>query len=250
MEVRESQLQPVPEGKEATRQRILDAATEVFSEKGYHGSAVDDIVKASKTSKGSFYFHFPSKQEIFFALVDRLIVALARSTEEAIQRESGALAKVSAALDTVFRTFSRHRSLAKILLVSGVGLGKAFDERLFAIHARFADAIKSHLDEAVGEGSIPPIDTELTAYVWMGAVNEVIVRWLYTGKPEPLEGALDSLRELLLRSIRANEPGSANQMMPDEDQLPKPSQMRGLVKGLSEGRPAEEYLRDLRDEGR
>ena len=203
MEVRESQVQPAPEGKEATRQRILDAATEVFSEKGYHGSAVDDIVKASSTSKGSFYFHFPSKQEIFFALVDRLIVALARSTEEAIAGESGALAKVTAALDTVFRTFSRHRSLAKILLVSGVGLGKAFDERLMSIHTRFADAIKSHLDEAVAEGSIPPMDTELTAYVWMGAVNEVIVRWLYTGKPEPLEGALDSLRQLLLRSICA-----------------------------------------------
>ena len=208
MEVRESRVQPSTEGpslegKEATRLRILDAATEVFSEKGYHGSAVDDIVKASRTSKGSFYFHFPSKQEIFFALVDRLIAALARSTEEAIAQESGALAKVSAALDTVFRTFSRHRNLAKILLVSGVGLGKAFDDRLLAIHARFADAIKSHLDEAVAEGSIPPVDTELTAYVWMGAVNEVIVRWLYTGKPEPLEGALDSLRELLLRSICA-----------------------------------------------
>ena len=79
---------------------------------------------------------------------------------------------MTAALDTVFRTFSRHRSLAKILLVSGVGLGKAFDERLMSIHTRFADAIKSHLDEAVAEGSIPPMDTELTAYVWMGAVNE------------------------------------------------------------------------------
>ena len=203
MEARESRLRPAQEGKEATRQRILDAAEEVFSEKGYHGSAVDDIVRASSTSKGSFYFHFPSKQEIFFSLVDRLISHLARSTEEAIVRESGALAKVTAALDTVFRTFTRHRSLAKILLVGGVGLGRAFDERLLAIHSRFADAIKSHLDEAVEEGSIEPVDTELTAYVWMGAVNEVIVRWLYTGQPEPLEGALDDLRGLLLRSIGA-----------------------------------------------
>ena len=203
MEVRGSRLQPAQEGKETTRRRILDAAEEVFSEKGYHGSAVDDIVRASSTSKGSFYFHFPSKQEIFFALVDRLVVALAHSTEEAIGRENGALAKVTAALDTVFRTFTRHRSLAKILLVGGVGLGRAFDERLLAMHSRFADAIKWHLDEAVEEGSIPPVDTELAAYVWMGAVNEVIVRWIYTGQPEPLEKALEGLRGLLLRSISA-----------------------------------------------
>ena len=81
---RDSRVQSAPEGKESTRQRILDAATDVFFEKGYHGAAVDDIVKASQTSKGSFYFHFPSKQDIFFSLVDRFIVSLARSAETAI----------------------------------------------------------------------------------------------------------------------------------------------------------------------
>jgi TetR/AcrR family fatty acid metabolism transcriptional regulator len=199
----DSQVKSAPEGKESTRQRILDAATDVFSEKGYHGAAVDDIVKASQTSKGSFYFHFPSKQDIFFSLVDRFIVSLARSAEMAIAQEKGALAKVNAALDTVFTTFSRHRNLAKILLVGGVGLGKVFDERLLATHARFASIIKGHLDDAVIEGSIPPLNTEITAYAWLGAVNEVIVRWLYTGQPDPLQGTLDTLRELLLRSICA-----------------------------------------------
>ena len=197
------QVQSAPEGKESTRQRILDAATDVFSEKGYHGAAVDDIVKASRTSKGSFYFHFPSKQDIFFSLVDRFIVSLARSAETAIAQESGALPKVNAALETVFNTFSRHRNLAKILLVGGIGLGKVFDERLLGIHARFASLIKEHLDQAVVEGSIPPLNTEITAYAWLGAVNEVIVRWLYTGQPDPLEENLDALRRLLLNSICA-----------------------------------------------
>jgi len=200
---RDSRVQSAPEGKESTRQRILDAATDVFSEKGYHGAAVDDIVKASQTSKGSFYFHFPSKQDIFFSLVDRFIVSLARSAETAIAQEKGALAKVNAALETVFNTFSRHRNLAKILLVGGVGLGKVFDERLLSIHASFAFLIKEHLDQAVVEGSIPPLNTEITAYAWLGALNEVIVRWLYTGQSDPLEETLDTLRALLLHSICA-----------------------------------------------
>ena len=77
-----TQCQSTSYGKGATRQRILEAATEVFSEKGYHGAAVDDIVRESQTSKGSFYFHFPSKQDIFFALVDRLASSLTRSAED------------------------------------------------------------------------------------------------------------------------------------------------------------------------
>ncbi len=203
----ESKEQPILEGKEATRKRILDAASEVFAEKGYHDAAVDDIVKASNSSKGSFYFHFPSKQQIFFALVDRLIEAMAHSSERAIARESGALAKVDAALAAVFENFSRHRTFAKILMVGGVGLGKAFDEKLMAIHQRFAELIKHHLDEALAEGSISDIDTEITAYAWLGAVNEILIRWLYTGRPSQLEDALQPLRGLLLSSISAYREG-------------------------------------------
>ena len=44
--------------KSATRERILDAAAEVFATKGYHSSVVDDIVHDSNTSKGAVYFHF------------------------------------------------------------------------------------------------------------------------------------------------------------------------------------------------
>ena len=53
-----------------TRTRILEAAVRVFAEKGYHETRMDDIVSASQTSKGSVYFYFPSKQEIFFGLIE------------------------------------------------------------------------------------------------------------------------------------------------------------------------------------
>jgi hypothetical protein len=71
------------------------------------------------------------------------------------------------------------------------------------IHTRFAGAIQRYLDRAVAEGDIPPQDTEIAAYAWLGAVNEVITRWLYTGEPDPLESAVPALRDHLLRSIGA-----------------------------------------------
>ncbi|WP_368504846.1 TetR/AcrR family transcriptional regulator [Alkalihalophilus sp. As8PL] len=48
-----------------TRKKILDAALELFTEKGFDEVKVSDIVKKSKTSKGAFYTHFSSKYEIF-----------------------------------------------------------------------------------------------------------------------------------------------------------------------------------------
>lgn len=187
--------------KSATRERILDAAAEVFATKGYHSSVVDDIVHDSNTSKGAVYFHFPSKQEIFLALVSRLADTLLGSTQDAITEEQEGLAKFDAALGTVFESLSRHRSLAKILLVSGAGLGRPFDEHLFNLLDRFAEMIKDNLDEAITAGSIQQMDTSVVAYAWLGAVHEIVTRWLYTGEPDPLESAVPTLRALLLRSV-------------------------------------------------
>src|SRR3977135_3099346 len=55
---------------------ILDAATRVFADKGYHGTLVDEIALEADTSKGGVYFHFPNKQAIFLALFDRLAALL------------------------------------------------------------------------------------------------------------------------------------------------------------------------------
>ena len=194
-----------PERKEITRRRILDAAVEVFAERGYHEAIVDEIVRVSHTSKGAFYFHFPSKQDIFLKLVDELVERLSRKAEVAIAQAEGDEAKVDAALAAVFDAFSGHRQLAKILLVDVVGLGRAFDQKLVGARGRLALVIQRYLDGAVAEGHIPPLDTELTAAVWLGAINEVVVRWLHTGRPERLDAARPALRSLLLNGVGLRE---------------------------------------------
>src|SRR6516164_4761167 len=79
--------------KDATRQRLLDAAEQVFAERGYHGAVVDDIIRASDSSKGGFYFHFPNKQAIFLALIDALVPKLAAAVDRAIAREADPVAQ-------------------------------------------------------------------------------------------------------------------------------------------------------------
>jgi len=190
----------------ATRDRILTAAVEVFARKGYHGAGVEDIVQASKTSKGAFYHYFPSKQGIFLTLMDDLAGLVEQGVEAAIASEQGAMAKVEAALRVVVETAAEQRDLARILLVEAVGLGPEFEEKRLAIHSRFARVIQRHLDRAVKEGSIPAQDTALVSQAWIGALNEIISQWLVSGRSQ-LPAQLSELRTLLLRSIGAKASG-------------------------------------------
>ena len=189
---------PIPTHE--TRERILEAAVKVFATKGYHDTKVDDIVSESKTSKGSFYFYFPSKQDIFLALVDTFAELLESRLRARIDSETSGMARLDLALHVCLETFGQYRGLAKIAFVQATGLGLAFEEKRRAVNDRFIEIIKNNLDEAVAEGSIPALDTEVAACAWMGALNEIVLRWVYTGQPDPIR-SLPALRKLLLQSV-------------------------------------------------
>jgi TetR/AcrR family fatty acid metabolism transcriptional regulator len=193
-----------PKDPEGTRARILDAALDVFSVKGYHAATVDEIVEHSSTSKGSVYFHFPNKQTLFLALVDKFANLLERRIIEAIEDEAEGIARVRAALQACLDTFGKYRRLAKIMMVQAVGLGTIFEEKRLEVHNRFIELIRTYIDEAVAVGDVPPVDSEIVARAWMGAINEVVIHWVYTGSPTP-DRILATMLPMLLRSIGYEE---------------------------------------------
>lgn len=183
-----------------TRTRILDAALNTFSRKGYHDTRLDDVVAESDTSKGAIYFHFANKERLFLALVDQFADLLERRVLEAIEDQEQGMARVQVALETVLETFGRYRRPAKILLVQAVGLGNVFESKRAEVNDRFARLIETYLKEAIALGDITPIDTEVVAHAWMGAIYGVVIRWVTTGEPEPAR-IMGTLVPLLLRSV-------------------------------------------------
>jgi AcrR family transcriptional regulator len=183
------------------QRRILDAALSVFSRRGYRDASVDEIAGEAETSKGGIYFHFPGKQALFRALMDISWRRLLDRVEAAIERESDPIARADAALLTVLRSFAGHRSLARLFMVEALSAGPEFQERLLAVHDEFIALIKRHLDEAVVQGVVLPVDTALASRAWFGALNEVILHWLVKQEPADLDDAYAALRPLLMRSV-------------------------------------------------
>ncbi len=182
-------------------ERILEAALDVFSRKGYKDAAVDDIAAASETSKGGVYFHFPNKQAIFLRLLDQMARLLLSRVEQAMAAEPDLTRRGDAALLAALRTFAGHRTLTRLFLVEALGAGREFNARMMTIHAEFAALISRHLNEMVAAGLVAPIDTHIAGIAWFGGVNEVVRRWVLTEQPAKLEDTYPALRDLLRRSI-------------------------------------------------
>jgi len=188
------------------RERILNTATDVIARRGYSAAGIQEIVKLSGTSKGSFYFHFPSKEKMVMALFERMSQKLIDKVSRTIEKEPTPLHRVAASIDTLMAVFAGKQTIARVLLLNLAGNGKDIDRKFLPIREKFSALIEQELDAAMAAGQIEAVDTALVARMWVGSTREVIYDWLITGKPALLTLATPALRSTLLRSIGAADP--------------------------------------------
>lgn len=89
-----------------TRERILAAALAAFGSNGYKGTSLNSIVASSGLTKGAFYHHFRSKDELAFACHDHLDSHLVRRLDEAAHDASTGITRVRAILDAWIRVLA------------------------------------------------------------------------------------------------------------------------------------------------
>jgi AcrR family transcriptional regulator len=109
----------------ATQQRILDAATEVFGARGFTAATMADIVAASGASIGSIYHHFGGKKELFLAIFERMAADIDRRVNAAAA--AGPAADPRHAFEVNARAYLQavwaHRRAATVLASGDVPAG-------------------------------------------------------------------------------------------------------------------------------
>src|SRR5262245_32651583 len=64
----------------ATRDQILDAAARLIHLRGYHCTSLDDVLRDSGVGKGNFYYYFKSKEDLGYAIIDRVVHGFVQRT--------------------------------------------------------------------------------------------------------------------------------------------------------------------------
>ena len=150
--------------KQQNRQLILDGARRVFAEQGYDAATVRDIIRATPLAAGTFYNYFTSKEEVRHALEDEIALALRPRLAEGRAEAGTAEEFLSAFFSSVFALRTE----------GGTGLERA------DLRAGLGD-LKDDLDDAVGRGLFPPIDTAALAAALLAAADEIASRLLRDG---------------------------------------------------------------------
>src|SRR5665213_2851541 len=118
---------------ERTRQRIVEAATDLFARKGFHATSMADLAAATGLTKGAFYHHFAAKEDLFHAVVDSVRATWTSAIEVNVIAHEDALDRLTALL-VGHATLIRQRP-ALCLVISGLS------EEMRRTHPAFAQAL-------------------------------------------------------------------------------------------------------------
>jgi AcrR family transcriptional regulator len=155
---------------EATRERLVSSARDLFGERGYEATSIDAVLESAGVARGALYHHFQSKAELFDAVAQEVFVAIAEQTAAAGQGNTDPLERLRAGAHA-WLVMALDPAVQRIALldpptVLGWTRWRELDEQytLGGLRAAFGRLAR--------EGRIPHGQAELLAYMLLAALNE------------------------------------------------------------------------------
>lgn len=99
-----------------TKRKIFEAAMELFAQKGYDGTSVEEITSVVGIAKGTLYYHFSSKEEIFYFLVEEGMNLLKNSIEIKTSKYPNTIDQIKAILLIQIKIIVKYESLITLLI--------------------------------------------------------------------------------------------------------------------------------------
>lgn len=157
-----------------TRQRLLEAATRLFAEKGLHGVTTIDIARAAGVASGTFYLHFRDKTDVYRDIVFRAIEELVRQVQQAIGSAPANVLAMRARAEAIVTFAERNRDMVRILFST--------DSEAASVEADVLSQLAKNLETRLGrdrdDGNFPAdLEPSVCARAHVGMTAHLIDWW-------------------------------------------------------------------------
>lgn len=151
------------------RQQLLDAAAELFADRGYAATRIADICRAAGVAKGLFYWYFDTKADLFAGLVGTMRLELRRAQAAAMDPSRDARTRIGQGAEASVRFMAAHAAWFTLLDVERA------DAEVDVVVREGADVylhdVRRLVEEGQAEGVINAADPELLTVGVLGAVS-------------------------------------------------------------------------------
>jgi AcrR family transcriptional regulator len=184
--------------RDERRAQLLAAALEVFTAAGYHSAAMDEIADRAGVSKPVLYQHFPSKLDLYLAVLDTLIDSLVFAIQRAIQSTPDNAKRVQATIAAYFDFIEAEGEAFRLLFESDMNVEPAVRERLNRMTYDCAAAVSAVISLDTG---LPQEAAMLLGVGLIGSAQVTARHWLERDSKLSREQAQTLATNIIWRGI-------------------------------------------------
>ena len=175
------------ERAEETQQRIMQSALLIFSKKGYQATSVAEICELAGVTKGAFFYHFPTKQSLFLALLENWLERLDRILETERTGKENIADALSAMADLLRLGLSQGEVYLPMFLEFWLQALRDREvwQKVIEPYRRYRAFFEEMFQQGIADKSLKPFDPQVTAI----AAVSLALGLLLQGTMDP-EGAL------------------------------------------------------------
>ncbi|MFD1018325.1 TetR/AcrR family transcriptional regulator [Thalassobacillus hwangdonensis] len=191
------------------RENIIRTSLDLFEKHGFHGVTVNQIVAESNTSKGGFYHHFHSKDELLFVIHDTFITYVLKEAKAANEIHQTPTKKIQSIIKAFVRVFDLYKAHISVFYQESIYLKPEYEEQIKRKRDEFKFMIFRVLEEGQQTGHFrKELPTEITGMAILGMVNW-IYKWYRKDGVNSIEEIADVYVDLILHAILPKEHGQS-----------------------------------------
>ena len=184
--------------RDERRAQLLVAALEVFTAAGYHSAAMDEIADRANVSNPVLYQHFPSKLDLYLAVLDLHIDSLVFAIQKAIASNRENSSRVAATVEAYFGFIDNEGEAFRLLFESDMNLEPQVRERLNRMTYDCAAAVSAVISIDTGLGKE---ESMMLAVGIIGTVQTTARHWLDRDGKIDRQRATELVMNLIWRGI-------------------------------------------------
>jgi AcrR family transcriptional regulator len=186
--------------REETRQKLLDAAFSVFAHNGFERATVDEIVREAGYSKGAFYVHFESKEDLFWAMLEERISGVQETLREAVDIDLPVAENQRRILEAIFALDREDPAWPALFMefAAHAGRNPKVRDRLGEMYRRWHIFTVQLLTTAKEAGKVrKDLDVEFTASAIIALMEGTLIQSRLTPDDVRPQALIEPLSELL-----------------------------------------------------
>ncbi|MDQ0298763.1 AcrR family transcriptional regulator [Salibacterium salarium] len=191
--------------EKSTKQRITEAALQLFEEYGFHAVTVDTIVRNSGTSKGGFYHNFKSKDELLYTIHESFITYIIDKAYEAHTSYSTPAEQLYETVHSFVRMFEVYQAHVTVFYQESLYLSPVYFDSIKKKRDRYKDMMFSVVKEGKRRGEFrEELPVPVMSMAIFGMINWTY-KWYKTDGEYEVREIADIYADLIMQSVLTEE---------------------------------------------